>query len=145
MKTIFLSAFFLTTLMSLTSCKKDADDTQPAGANEVTTLEVEYRTTTAVYGMEYTFRLKFEKISSVKEYGIIFIPWISEKSGTTPTVGGKDAILIPFTDKPGKAGTVLSSQVTFPFSYFNDANYRAYAVLTDGTVIYGEILHIVFS
>lgn len=145
MKTISLAVIFLMTLTSVISCKKDADDAQPTGANEVTTLDVEYKPTTALYGMEYTFRLKFEKISNVKEYGIVFIPWISEKSEKTPTVGGKDAILVPFTDKPGSAGTILSSRVTFTFSYFNDANYRAYAVLTDGTVIYGEILHIVFT
>jgi len=145
MKAHLLSVVFLAMLLPVISCKKDAEENQPAGPTEVTTLEVEYRSTTAVYGMQYTFRLRFEKVSGVKEYGIVFIPWVGEKSEKTPTVGGKDAILAPFLDKPAATGTILTSDVTFTFSYFNDANYRAYAVLTDGTVVYGETLHITFT
>lgn len=139
MKANVLFIVFLFTLSSMLACKKDGLST--AEATEITTLETEYIAVSGITDVDYAFNLRFEKASGIKEYGIVFIPWINEKSETTPTVDSEHAILIPFEDTPATAGVVITKKMTFYFFDFNNANYRAYAILKNGTVVYGETLY----
>jgi len=137
--------FFATLLLAFvvlgTSCKKDKTAAEESGDTVVTTLALEYAPTSAVYGFEYTFKLQFEKRGGdIKEYGIVYKGWVSTKTEKTPIVGGTDCYTIVFgTSSPTAAGVVQSKKKTIGFLEFNDANYRAYAILNDGTVVYGEI------
>ncbi len=144
MKTRVFSTM-LAMMMVLASCKKDRDKGEPSGPTSITTLELEYKATPGISGMDYTFRVKFDQIGEVAEYGIVFVPFIRDKADKVPTFGGFTSVPVKFTEKAGPVGTVHKQEQSFRFSYFNDANYRAYAVLKDGTVVYGETLHIGFS
>lgn len=136
----------LAVVLMQVSCKKDKGNAEPSGPTRVITLELEYESATGMSGgLQYTFRLTFESLGNVKEYGIVYVPWIGEKSEKTPTYDGATSVLFPFSEKAGPAGVIQQQKHTFRFSDFNDVNYRAYAVLNDGTIVYGEILHIGFS
>lgn len=136
----------LATMMVLASCRKDRDKNGgPSGPTSISTLELEYKATPGISGMDYTFRVKFDQIGEVAEYGIVFVPWIADKADKVPTIGGSTSVPVKFSEKAGPVGTVHKHEQSFRFSYFNDANYRAYAVLKDGTVVYGETLHIGFT
>ena len=39
------------------------------------------------------------------------------------------------------AGSVIEKEVTLTFEQFNDANYRAFARLKDGSYVYGEVMY----
>lgn len=141
-KLIFFSTFFIMLALSF-SCKKDKGSN--SGDTTVQTLEVEYTPSTDVYGNKYTFRMKFTSIGDVTEYGVVYIPWISDKSDKTPKVNGSGSFKVPFGASPSPAGTIETGQITLRYADFNDANYRAYAITDDGEIVYGEILYISFT
>ncbi len=143
MRKLFLfSTFFVMVALSF-SCKKNKGG--DGGDTAVQTLEVEYTASEDVYGNKYTFRIKFTSIGDVTEYGVVYMPWISDKADKTPKVNEPGSFKVPFGSSPSSAGTIETGQITLRYADFNDANYRAYAITDDGEVVYGEILYIVFS
>ena len=135
--------------LSLVSCKKDkAERAAPSdNTTEVKTLELTSVPSSAVYGRDYTFKLRFDKLKKedVSEYGIAYSPWINRSGDKTCLIGGSGTFTFKFGATPKDAGTVETITKTISYSDFNDANYRAYAILKNGTIVYGEIMHIVFA
>ncbi|MBX3257444.1 MAG: hypothetical protein KF862_25185 [Chitinophagaceae bacterium] len=125
----------------LVACKKEKNN-EPAGSKEtkISTIELASAVSATVYGSEITFKVKFDELAgedkAVDQYGILFIAWISSVSDKTP-VNGNSAIIL-FNGAPAK-GTVIEKKETLTYAQFNDANYRAFARLKDGTYIYGEV------
>lgn len=139
---LFLS---LSLLLSIGSCKKSSsEDKQDNGQTQITTLEPSYVASEAVYGLKYTFKVQFTGIGNVKEFGVVYKPWISEKSNKTPTIGDTESSKVPFTGTPS-VGVVLTGEITLRYADFNDANYRAYAITASGEVVYGTALYISFT
>ena len=138
------SPFFLLTvylLLLVSGCQKDKSDDSDSG---VTTLELEYTPSTVVYGNDYNFRVQVNTSQEVVEYGIVYVAWIDDHPDPTPKIGAANSTRIIFPGQPDN-GEIESYQKTIAFADFNDANYRAYAILDDGSVIYGEVRYIVFS
>ncbi|MBX2920557.1 MAG: hypothetical protein KF746_00095 [Chitinophagaceae bacterium] len=134
-----LAAILAMTL--LVACKKDKNN-EPSGSKEtkISTIELASVASAAVYGSDITFKVKFDELAvedkAVDQYGILFIAWISDVSNKTPVNGNATIILFP--GAPAK-GTVIEKKETLTYEQFNDANYRAFARLKDGTYIYGEV------
>jgi len=127
------------------SCKKDKGDSDD-GETKITTIEVSYvNATTGVYGLKYTFKLKFEALGDVSEYGILYKAWIGDTDKKIPTIEDPETSKLPFGASPSALGTIESRDLTLRYADFNDANYRAYAVTESGQVVYGEVLYITFA
>jgi len=138
------SPFFLLTvylLLLVSGCQKDKSDDSDTG---VTTLELQYNPSTVVYGNDYLFRVQVNTSEPVAEYGIVYVAWIENQQDPTPKVNGPGSVKIIFPGQPD-SGEIETFQKTIAFADFNDANYRAYAILEDGSVVYGEVRYIVFS
>lgn len=136
---LFLLTFSM--IMLVSGCQKDKTDESDGG---ITTLELQYEPSAAVYGNDYTFRVKLKSASGVVEYGIVYLAWKDNYQDPTPKLNatGSEKIVFP---GPPQSGTTQTFQKTLAYVDFNDANYRAYAILDDGSIIYGEIRYIVFS
>ncbi|HRP56790.1 hypothetical protein [Agriterribacter sp.] len=144
-KTIILTLALLVNL--LPACKKDKAGEGPDSKEaKVSTVELSYTPSTSVYGSDLVFKIKFEDIGkgekAITEYGIMYTAWITNLSDKTPSNGTGTAIL--FRDTPA-AEKVIEKAVTLSFQQFNDANYRAFARLKDGTYVYGEVKYFVVA
>jgi hypothetical protein len=141
------SIFFALALISVLSfsCKKDNGSSDDEGSTKITTLEVAHQPADGVYGEEYTFKLQFEELGEVTEYGIIYKVWIGDETQKEPLLSDAGTQKLPFGASPSPVGTTETKQITLRYADFNDANYRAYAVTPSGKIIYGEILYISFT
>ena len=136
---LLLSFLFLATLNF--SCKKSKSGDDP-GVTRITTLELQYAVPSFSFsGLTYTFRVRFEELGEIEEFGILYVPWIADKTQKTPTWGDPETRSAPFPISPSAAGTIETSSVTLLYSDFNNANYRAYAIKSDGSVVYGEVMY----
>ena len=138
-KTIILALMLLINL--LPACKKDKAGGGPDNKEtKITTMELASTPSTAVYGSDLVFKIKFEGIGqgdkSVEEYGIVYAAWISNLSNKIPVK--ETGTIVLFSDTP-VAGKIMEKKATLTFQQFNDANYRAFARLKDGTYVYGEV------
>jgi len=139
---LLLTAFLIVGLGD--SCKKSKAADSDDGETQIVTLDVDYVAARDVYGEKYTFKVRFDAIGDITEYGIVYKPWIGEKTNKTPEVGDAESLRLPFTASP-VVGAVETEDITLRFADFNDANYRAYAITKSGKIIYGEILYISFA
>lgn len=124
------------------SCKKSkgiVDD----GETAVSTKALVFARSESIYGGDYTFALQFEGIGEVKEYGIVYKAWIKDTDNKIPMVGTAGSTKIIFGEKPGSQGVAITKKVSITFTNFNDANYRAYAILKSGEMVYGESMYFV--
>jgi hypothetical protein len=144
MKFPFLLALALVTTFSF-SCKKEKAEPEDDGTTRVTTLEVDHTPADGIYGEKYTFKLRFEEVGNITEYGIVYKPWIGDETQKNPVLNEEGTFKIPFGEEPQAPGTVETKEFTMRYADFNDANYRAYAVTANGNVIYGDILYITFT
>ena len=129
----------------LLSCKKEKTTTEEGSREaKISTIELKALRSATVYGADITFKVKFEDTGNgnkaVDQYGILFKAWISDLNNKIPTNG--NAAIVLFHDTPA-AGSVIEKEVTLTFEQFNDANYRAFARLKDGTYIYGAVMYFV--
>lgn len=141
-KKIMLAALLLMNVFI--ACKKEKADEPDNKPAEISTLEIDAPRSADVYGSDITFKIKFAGIGkndkAVDEYGILFKSWIADLADKIPISGTGSIIL--FHDAP-VAGVVIEKEVTLTFEQFNDANYRAFARLKDGTYVYGEVMYFV--
>ena len=138
------------TLLLFASCKKNKSDSpQPSdGTTTLQTLEIKTaQPSQQVYGLDFTFRLQFDQLkpNDVTEYGIVYISHITASGETKCELGSATAERVKFGTSPKEKGKPESVTKTLSFSAFNDVNYRAYAILADGTVLYGEVKYIGFA
>lgn len=138
-KTIILALVLLVSL--LPACKKQKALEKPGNKEtKIGTVDLSFSPSATVYGVDLTFKVKFEDIGqgnkAVGEYGIVYLAWISNLSNKIPVKG--TGTLVLFTDTPA-AGKTIEKKVTLTYEQFNDANYRAFVKLKDGTYIYGEV------
>lgn len=119
-------------------CRKS----KPGGGETVIrTIALEYTRSTSSAGGDYVFKVQFEKAGEVVEYGIVYKAWITDESDKTPILDGSGTTKIVFGTTPPGAGVTDSRELSISFSNFNDVNYRAYAKLSDGSVVYGDVLY----
>ena len=87
-----------------------------------------------------TFYVQFEDLGNIPiaEYGIAMSTGISGQLVSVPTVADE---IFKFTQSP----TDLNVKTEIYPKLFADANYRAYAKLSDGSVVYGEVLKFRFQ
>ena len=141
-----LKAIPLATLLLMffsLSCKKETAAGEPGSKEaKISTVELKALRSATVYGSDITFKVKFEHTGTgdkaVDEYGILFKAWIGDLDNKVPVNG--TGTLILFQDTPA-AGNIIEKEVTLTFQQFNDANYRAFARLKDGSYIYGEVMY----
>ena len=144
-KPIILTRALLISL--LPACKKDKAGETPGNKEaKVSTVALSFTPSAAVYGTDIVFKIKLEGTGqgdkAIAEYGIVFKAWVTDLSDKTPVKGTGTIVL--FSDTP-VAGKTLEKKVTLTYQQFNDANYRAFAKLKDGTYIYGEVMYFVVS
>jgi hypothetical protein len=140
---LLLTLAFVTTFSF--SCKKEKAEREDDGTTRITTLEVDHTPADGIYGEKYTFKVRFEEIGNIVEYGVVYKPWIGDETQKNPVLNEQGTFKIPFDGAPGSPGTIQTKEFTMRYADFNDANYRAYAVTASGQVIYGEILYISFT
>lgn len=97
------------------------------------------KTLTLFHGNSSTFRVQFEDLGNIPitEYGVAMSTGVSGFLKNTPTL--EDEVLV-FTSP---IDLNIKSQVLNRL--FADANYRAYAKLNNGTIVYGEVLKFRFE
>ena len=123
-----LAIFFL--VLFATSCTDhEVPDLIPA---KIKTLPLKH-------GTSSTFYVQFEDLGNIPitEYGIVMSTGIAGHLVSMPTVD--DEVLI-FTDEKN-----LDIRSYLYNTLFPDANYRAFAKLSNGTVVYGELLKFRFQ
>jgi len=135
-------ATLLFTFFSLGCKKEKAGGESGSKEAKISTVELKAVRSTTVYGSDITFKVRFEDTGKgdkvVDEYGILFKAWIADLDNKIPTNGSGTIIL--FHDTPA-AGSIIDKEVTLTFEQFNDANYRAFARLKDGSYVYGEVMY----
>ena len=96
-------------------------------------------TLTLFHGNSSTFRVQFSNLGNIPitEYGVVMSTGVSGFLRNTPTID--DEVLV-FTSP---IDLNIKSQVLNRL--FADANYRAYAKLNNGTIVYGEVLKFRFE
>ncbi len=144
-KTIILTLTLLINL--LPACKKDKAGGGPDNKEaKVSTVALSFTSSTIVYGSDLVFKIKMEGTGqgdkAIAEYGIVFKAWVTDLSDKTPVK--ETGTIVLFSDTPA-AGKTLEKKVTLTYQQFNDANYRAFAKLKDGTYIYGEVMYFVVA
>jgi hypothetical protein len=140
-KTIILILTLLINL--LPACKKDKAGGRPDNKEaKVSTVALSFTSSTTVYGSDLVFKIKLEGTGqgdkAIVEYGIVYTAWIANLSNKTPVK--ETGTIVLFSDTP-VAGKIMEKKVTLTYQQFNDANYRAFAKLKDGTYIYGEVMY----
>ncbi|MCE7066959.1 hypothetical protein [Dyadobacter sp. CY326] len=87
-----------------------------------------------------TFYVQFEDLGNIPivEYGVVMSTGVAGYLVALPTVA--DEVLI-FSEPANN----LDKKTQTQNKTFADANYRAYAKLSDGTVVYGELLKFRFE
>ena len=94
------------------------------------------KTVEMIFAFPSTFKLQFEDLGNipVTEYGILLSKGISGFLTPVPTFADEVFIFTSPVDLSVK------SQVYVTSTSYADVNYRAYAKLEDGTIVYGEVL-----
>jgi len=132
------SALLATLFLFAFSCQDHVVPEVPeAEALEIETLEIE-SPTNGLYSLR-KIGVNIEKLGSkpVKEYGLVVsIHEIGNNDYTeTPTINNKTLSI----DEPFTLGKHTSIESAYEREYIEEVFYRAYAELTDGQVVYGEI------
>lgn len=141
MKRLFL--FFAAALLLLSlSCKKKSGG---GDGTVIETVELSSTPNSNSFGRDYTFKVRFTQLGDVVEFGVVYKSWVSDETDKTPQLDDADSKKIPFGASATESGKIYGFDKTLSYSEFNDASYRAYAVLGNGHIVYGEVLYISFA